>query len=117
MIRAWGLLALAAALTGCPIAYDDDDSGAPGGVAPLIDFSAPSAAIQALADGGSIAFSARGEDPDSLDLTWRFDLDGGFEVGGESGDGQFDVTWTLDYRPELADNAADVLFVVSDGTQ
>lgn len=102
-------------LSGCPLPYDDDDS-AGGGVAPIIDTSFPSAAIQTLADGESIAFSARGEDPDSISLNWQFLLDGSFEAGGESG-GTFDVSWTLEYREALAATSVDVDFVISDGTQ
>lgn len=110
------LLAAAVLLAGCPFVYDDDDS-AVSGIAPVIEQSFPSSAIQSIAQGESIEFSAQGEDPDSLDLTWQFQLDGSFEVGGEANDGTFDVTWLLEYRAELADTSVDVDFVVSDGVQ
>ncbi len=110
------LVAAVCALAGCPFAYDDDDS-AGSGTAPIIETSFPSAAVQSLEVGESIEFSARGQDPDSLDLDWQFLLDDGFEVGGDSSDGTFDVSWTLEFRPALAGASLDVEFVVNDGVQ
>ena len=109
-------LASVLALAGCPYSYDDDDS-AGGGIAPIIDSSFPSAAVQTLNPGESIEFSARGEDPDSIDLDWQFTLDGSFEAGGEANGGTFDVSWTLEHRTELGDASVNVEFVVADGVQ
>jgi hypothetical protein len=114
----WGGIGLVVAvgLAGCPYSYDDDDSAA-GGIAPIIDTSFPSAAVQTLNPGESIEFSARGEDPDSIELDWQFTLGGGFEAGGEANSGTFDVSWTLEHRAELAGANVDVEFLVSDGVQ
>ena len=117
MIRGRALLLVGLlGLAGCPLAYDDDDS-AGAGVAPIIQTSFPSAAVQSLNAGEEIEFSARGDDPDSLELTWQFLLDDSFEVGGESNGGEFDVSWVLAYRAELAGASLDVEFRVSDGVQ
>ena len=112
-----GLAVVAAvALGGCTLIYGDDDDSAAGGEAPRIDSSFPGPSVQDLERGGSIEFSARGADADSLDLDWSFALDGAFVAGGDVGDGAFDVAWTMEFEEALAGSAAEVVFSVSDGS-
>lgn len=86
----------------------------PGTYAPQINYSFPDAGIQDLSEGGSLTFTAAGEDLDSLVLEWEWQLDDAIQVFGESSDGTFDETWTVDWSEEISGFLHDVCFVVRD---
>jgi hypothetical protein len=112
--RSGPILALLASalLVGC-IFPEGGETG--GGVAPRIVSSFPASGSVQLPQDGAQLFSVEGEDDDSLDLTWRWLLDDEVQVFGESADGAFDQSWTLDWAEELSGATVDVVFEVSDG--
>ena len=109
------LLLVAVLVAGCSLDYGDDDDSAGGGEAPRITSSFPGASVQELVRGGSIQFTARGEDSDSLELDWQFDVDGTFVAGGDSLDGAFDASWTMEHEEVWAGQSVTVTFFVTDG--
>ena len=100
-------------LSGCTY---PEGGGVEGGLAPRITSSFPDSGQQVLVAGGSLTFSAAGEDADSLELDWAWRLDGEVEVFGSSDDGTFEVEWTLSWDEELSGSDRDVTFEVSDGS-
>ncbi len=108
------VVAAALGLSGCPLVYGDDDDSS-GGTAPQILSSFPGAQVQVLSPGDSIEFVARGEDADSLELEWVFEMDGDFVASGGVNDGTFEVSWTMDYDPSLSGEQIEVRFSISDG--
>jgi hypothetical protein len=99
-------------LTGC--GGGEGSGGTPGTWAPQVTYSFPDSGIQDLAEGGSLTFSAVGEDIDSLDLEWEWLLDEAITALGEVTEGSFDESWTLEWSGELSGFLHDVSFVVRD---
>ncbi len=106
------LLVLVLASAGCDLLLDP--GGGSNEYAPRIDGSFPDAGVLELA-AGSLTFSADGEDPDSLALSWTWSLDGEVQAAGTSDDGTFETGWDLAWDPAMAGATVEVGFAVSDG--
>jgi len=86
----------------------------PGNYAPQITYAFPEAGTQVLPQDSSLTFTAAGLDSDSLELEWEWELDDAVLVFGESVDGSFDESWTLEWSPEISSFLHEVCFVVRD---
>ncbi len=109
----WAVPVAAVLLSGCSLLLDPGTSD--NTIAPRIDSSFPEPGTQDLLQGGTLLFSAEGEDDDSLDLEWAWEVDGSARVLGESDDGAFDTSFDLAWLAEWSGATVDVRFVVDDG--
>ena len=112
---ATGLLLVVGALSmsGCDLLLDPNTAS--NTIAPRIDRSFPEDGVLEIVSG-SLLFSAEGEDDDSLDLSWTWQLDGDVQAAGTSADGSFDTGWELQHDPTRSGETVDVRFEVSDGS-
>ncbi len=109
----WAVPLAAVLLSGCSLLLDPGTGD--NTIAPRIDSSFPEPGTQELPQGGTLLFSAEGEDDDSLELEWAWEVDGSARVLGESDDGGFDTSFDLAWLAEWSGATVDVRFVVDDG--
>lgn len=105
-------LLLLALLGACGV-FGDDDSAVEG-VAPRVLGSSPATGEVRVPACGDATFTARGEDEDSLVLTWSWWLDGSLQATGDVDDGAFDTTWALPWDVADGGREGEVHFRVAD---
>jgi hypothetical protein len=116
LIRGASLLLLlsgGAPLSGCGD-WTGGNGGNSGSWAPQVTSSFPESGIQYLPEASSITFNAAGNDVDSLDLDWEWQLNNALQAFGELDSGEFDESWTLEWSQDLSGALHDVHFVVTD---
>jgi len=106
-------LTVGVSLVGCGD-WTGGDGNNPGTWAPQVTSSFPEAGIQNLPAGSSVTFNAVGNDVDSLDLDWEWQLNSSLQAFGELSNGEFDQSWTLEWSQDLSGALHDVHFVVTD---
>ena len=106
-------LTAGAPLVGCGD-WTGGDGNNPGTWAPQVTSSFPEAGIQNLPAGSSVTFNAVGNDVDSLDLDWEWQLNSSLQAFGELSNGEFDQSWTLEWSQDLSGDLHDVHFAVTD---
>ena len=107
------LLALVV-VSGCGWGGGSGSGGGGGTWAPQITYSFPEDGILDLPADGSLTFSVTGEDVDSLDLLWEWQLNSSPQAFGETSDGTFEESWTLEWSEDLSGFLHDIHFVVTD---
>jgi len=101
-------------VSGCGWGGGSGSGGGGGTWAPQITYSFPEAGILDLPADGSLTFSVTGEDVDSLDLLWEWQLNSSPQAFGETSDGTFEESWTLEWSEDLSGFLHDIHFVVTD---
>jgi hypothetical protein len=100
-------------VVGCDGPYSSPDPPL-GSYAPQITYAFPEPGTQVLPEESSLTFTASGLDSDSLVLAWEWELDDAVLVFGESVDGSFDESWTLEWSEEISGFLHEVCFIVRD---
>ena len=109
-------LTVGASLSACGD-WTGGNGGNSGSWAPQVTSSFPESGIQSLPEASSITFNAAGNDVDSLDLDWEWQLNNALQAFGELDSGEFDESWTLEWSQDLSGALHDVHFVVTAPTR